>query len=177
MNTESPQNGIVSSIQKSVIRLVKRPLNGLTVDSVLKQVRNDPILSQKTKSMICNYSSNPAVHSTILLTFAESLIVVWSTIQNHPDNIEIKKILDAAFKDEKCLSLTGQIARLVDCLNGFDPAIQYEISDSEYIANIIILVKYRLESVGLYSIEKHRSEALVDRGYDLDLINAWVDKI
>ena len=171
---------IQKSIQKSIFQLLKRSLNGQTIDSVLNQVLGDTILTQKTKCLIGEYCTDLAIHSILQITFTDLFISVWSVIQNHTDSLEIKNILNTELQDAECQCFTGRMSRLVNCLNGFDPEVQVYISDKSQISNIIIMAKERLENAGLYSIEKHRLEArkeLVERGYDLKMIDEFVGYI
>ena len=50
----------------------------------------------------------------------------------------------------------------------------------DIIGNIIILVKNKLESIGVYTIEQHKTEVekeLLERNYDIETIRTWLEYI
>jgi hypothetical protein len=72
------------------------------------------------------------------------------------------------------------MSRLINCLNGFDNHIVINISDTEQIGNIIILIKDKLISKNNYTIELHKEivmKELYDRGYTKDIIDEWIEYI
>jgi hypothetical protein len=58
--------------------------------------------------------------------------------------------------DTLCKCFTGRMSRLINCLNGFDNHIIINISDTEQIGNIIILIKNKLIAENKYTIELHK---------------------
>jgi len=171
---------IQKSIQISIFKLLKKHLNGLTIDSVLNQVMDDLILTENAKCLIGEYCTDPAVHSILQITFTDLFIAVWSAIRNSEHSQEIKRILNTELQDAECQCFTGRMSRLINCLNGFDPDVQIQIADKSQISNIVILVKERLESKGKYSVEEHRSQTqqeLTERGYDSKTIKEFIEYI
>ena len=80
--------------------------------------------------------------------------------------------------DSICKCFTGRISRLVNCLNGFNDNIKINISDNEQIGNIIILIKNQLTEKNEYNLETHKKlviENLLDKKYDMETINEWLD--
>ena len=80
--------------------------------------------------------------------------------------------------DSICKCFTGRISRLVNCLNGFNDNIKINISDNEQIGNIIILIKNKLIKENKYNLETHKKlviENLLEKKYDMVLINEWLD--
>ena len=70
--------------------------------------------------------------------------------------------------------------RVINCLNGFSPIVCINIKDGEQIGNIIILVKNKLESMGVYTVENHKIEVekeLSERNYDVETIKTWLEYI
>jgi len=58
--------------------------------------------------------------------------------------------------------------------------VSINIKDSEQIGNIIVMVKSKLELSDIYTVEKHKidvSKELLERGYDMDLIDTWLQYI
>jgi SOS response regulatory protein OraA/RecX len=81
-------------------------------------------------------------------------------------------------KDAECKCFTGRISRLVNCLNGFDKEILINISDSEQISQIVMLIRDQLGSE--YTIEKHKElvlKELLERGFSSDKIDIWINSI
>jgi hypothetical protein len=91
---------------------------------------------------------------------------------------EIKLILNSEMKDDECKCFTGRISRLINCLNRFDPEIVINISDSEQISQIIILIRKQLGE--LYTVEKHKElvrHELEERHFDKHKIDEWIESI
>jgi hypothetical protein len=65
------------------------------------------------------------------------------------------------------------MSRLVNVLNGFDPRVQVRISESDGIANIIVLQREIYGDNPEILREKVREE-MATRGYDSCTINEWV---
>lgn len=84
-------------------------------------------------------------------------------------------------KDAEGKCFTGKIARLINCLNGFDENIIIKISDSEQISNIIISVKRKIEEVldnnDNEMFKKVARKELIDRGYEKEVIESWIDNM
>jgi leucine-rich repeat protein SHOC2 len=139
-------------------------------------------LSEPTKQLLFEYSDNPDLHSRFGLSFSELLLNILSLIEDqHQENKEaIYSILNQEMTDSQCKCFTGRISRLVNCLNGFDPNIIIQISNSEQIGNIIGLIHRQLEDNGTYSIRNHQDlvrKELIERGYDNKTIKEWVNAI
>jgi hypothetical protein len=79
-----------------------------------------------------------------------------------------------------CKCFTGRISRLVNCLNGFDPLVSINISDSEQISQIIILIRNELNQTNNYDLILHKqmvSERLKELMYSDDVIDVWIQNI
>jgi len=82
--------------------------------------------------------------------------------------------------DADCKCFTGRMNRIINCLNGFSHLVVINIKDGEQIGNIIILVKNKLESMGVYTVENHKIEVekeLLERNYDIETIKTWLEYI
>jgi Leucine-rich repeat (LRR) protein len=181
------------NVHNSTIQLsVKKSINNITTrtdlpkfnkDELYKIIINDDIISKDCKEQLIQYSSDNSEHSLLLLTFGEVLWYVLQTIENDfkdDDKKEIKTILNQEMKDAECKCFTGRMNRIVNCLNGFSKLVCINIQDSEQIGNIIFIIKEKLEKENNYSIEKHKHlviQELVERGYDKDTINIWIEYI
>jgi hypothetical protein len=177
VHNHSIQEGISNSI--NYIMTQKPIINAEQLNDFIIQ---NKYLSEPTKQLLFEYSDNQNLHSRFGLSFSELLLNVFSLIEhNHKENKEvIYSILNTEMADAQCKCFTGRISRLVNCLNGFDPNIIIQISNSEQIGNIIGLIQKQLESNGKYSIQSHKDTVrheLLERGYDSKVINEWVDAI
>jgi hypothetical protein len=143
----------------------------------------------KSKQLLLEYISNPEVHGTFQLTFAELLVAVWSHILTYSKEVrnEIWKVLDTEMQDAECKCFTGRMSRLVNCLNGFDDRIKIHISNNEQIGNIIAVEKTRLELLDSSSkmtetelvalIKTNVALALKERAYSDAVIQEWIEYI
>jgi Leucine-rich repeat (LRR) protein len=179
VHNHSIQDGISNSInyimnQKPIIK----------TEQLSDFIIQNKYLSESTKQLLFEYSDNPDIHSRFGISFSELLLNVLSLIEHHQEYHENKEVIFAIMNqdmaDAQCKCFTGRVSRLVNCLNGFDPNIIIQISNSEQIGNIIGLIQRQLEITGTYSIQTHidlvRKE-LLERGYDDTVISEWVDAI
>jgi hypothetical protein len=78
--------------------------------------------------------------------------------------------------------------RVINCLNGFSPLVSINIKDGNksgrianpFKGNFIILIKNKLESMGVYTVENHKIEVekeLLERNYDIETIKTWLEYI
>ena len=169
------------SIQESVRQSINNILQFKPVVlDVIELILTDPVLTPETKSLLMEYSACTDVHSTLNITFGELLTYVFDRIQSNANSDEIKKVLNIEMADSVCKCFTGRISRLINCLNGFDPLVSIQISDSEQIAQIIKIVAYELTVANSYTVELHRksvADRLTDLGYASDTINLWIENI
>ena len=148
---------------------------------LIKDITENTILTSRSKSALIEYYNDKSEHSTIGLTFGDLLVPVWNRIVTHPTaKDEILSILNTELLDAECMCFTGRISRLVNCLNGFYDDIVVRIDESSQIGNIVTIAREKLNLIGTYTVESHKRDvtnALVERGYTLETINAWVDAI
>ena len=65
----------------------------------------------------------------------------------------------------------------MNCLNGFDNDVNIRISSNEQIGNIIEIVRQRISP---YNEEEHKRivrQELEERGYEIEMIEEWIDYI
>ena len=181
------------NVHNSTIQLtVRESINQITlrtdvpkynIEQLSNLIIENNILTEITKSLLFEYCNDLSVHSLLLLTFSE---VLWFIIQTIITDFQMKeqeeifKILNQEIKDTECKCFSGRMCRVINCLNGFSPLVNININDGEQIGNIIVLLKDKLELSNDYTIEKHKSEVekeLLERGYDLETINLWLEHI
>jgi Leucine-rich repeat (LRR) protein len=169
------QEGIIKSI--NYIMSIKPIYNLNNLNDII--VKNQ-FINNKTKIILFEYINCNDIHSTLNVTFAELLINILSFIDQHKAKVEIYKVLEQEMNDALCKCFTGRMSRLINCLNGFDKHIIINISDTEQIGNIIILIKNKLILENKYTIELHKEivmKELYDRGYDKGIVDEWIQYI
>jgi Leucine-rich repeat (LRR) protein len=178
-NQSVHNHAIQEGIKKSINYIMSiKPIYKL--DNLNDIIINNTFINNDTKTILFEYINCQDIHSILNITFAELLINVLSFINQHEAKDEIYKVLEQEMNDTICKCFTGRMSRLINCLNGFDDHIVINISDTEQIGNIIILVKDKLIKENNYTIELHKEiviKELYDRGYDKDIIDEWIDYI
>jgi hypothetical protein len=105
---------------------------------------------------------------------------VFDRIESNAHKDEIKRVLNIEMDESVCKCFTGRISRLVNCLNGFDPLVSINISDTEQISQIIILIRNELEISNNYDINTHKQlveERLKELKYSNDVVDIWINNI
>jgi hypothetical protein len=172
-------HSIQQSIGNSISKIMANPLKS-DEDTIMDEIIDDDILTDKTKDLLLEYSDDQDYHSVLLITFNELLLYVWELIQENENRDEIKKILNNEILDAECKCFTGRLSRLLNCLNGFNDLIEIKISDNQQIGNIVILIKNDLDLKNEYTIEKHKQLVEIEmkeRGYDDKTIEEWIEFI
>jgi len=175
------QNVHNSRIQESIRQSIYRVLETkprLDIITCIDQILKDKDLNMVTIEALVEYSKDKDIHSIIGITFSELLNVVWDLIQKHEARSEIKKVLNQEMTDSICKCFTGRLARLINSLNGFDPRVSIQISDTEAVGNIIVLIRDKLGQS--YSVEIHRElfqKEMTDRGFEQTIIDEWMQFI
>ena len=90
-----------------------------------------------------NQDNNEDIHSVLLVSFYDVFEKVFIRIQNSDKEkkLELYKRLDQEMSDSECKCFTGRLSRLVSVLVGYFEDIIITISDSEQIANVILMIK------------------------------------
>jgi len=199
------QNVHDSSIQETVRDSMRRLLNqkhipklsnATCLETLSNQIILDQTLTPKSKDQLLSYISTTSTSSNeelveLSLTYGELFWVVWQTIHSpyvegentfdEETQIQIKQILNQELEDSDCKCFTGRMSRLVNVLNGFSPLVEVKILESTQIANILTIIRNRLnESDEGYTVEKHKEEfkkEMLDRGESMALINEWCEYI
>jgi hypothetical protein len=168
---------IQESIRQSIFNILQtKP----TITNLNQLIINDPILTEQTKRLLFEYSTCKDVHLSLNITFEELLLYVFDRIEQNADKDEIKRVLNIEMDESVCKCFTGRISRLVNCLNGFDPFICINISESEQISQIIIKIRNELDRTNSYSTNMHKQlveERLKELKYSNDVIDLWTNNI
>ena len=137
----------------------------------------NPILTQKTKEALIEYSDCKEVHSIMGITFEELLKAVLIEIEtfNKDEQKSIFEILNQEMKDSICKCFTGRISRLVNCLSGFSDKVSIKISSNEEISNIIITLQKKITDVD--ELKRAIKVEMTERGYDEATITEWVSYV
>jgi hypothetical protein len=171
-------SSIQLTVRDSINKLSNKFRKPFNLDELTKIILEDSIINCKER--LIEYMANKEEHSILLLNFAEILWLVWQEINEFEADkqLEAKKRLNEEIKEAECMCYTGRCNRLINCLVGFSDLVEIKIQDSSQIGNIIIIVKERLGEE--YSVDKHKEEVkkeLLERGYDLETINEWIEYI
>jgi hypothetical protein len=168
---------IQESIRQSILKIFEiKP----TITNICELIINDQILTEQTKRLLFEYSHLKDVHSCLNITFEELLLYVFDRIEQNTHKDEIKRVLNIEMDESVCKCFTGRISRLVNCLNGFDPLVSINISDSEQIFQIIILIRNELERTNNYDPFVHKElvrNRLKELMYSNDVIDVWIENI
>ena len=172
------QNVHNSDINKSISQSIYAILNSVDNNNFyMNDILSDPILTTETKESLVEYSACNDVHSTLNVTFSEVLQSVWCIIQKHADSIEIKRILNAEMSESICKCFTGRLSRLINTLNGFDNRVCIMISNNDAIGNIIVITIAKNKDKNIIEQKEICKLELLARGYELDIIDEWIDYI
>jgi hypothetical protein len=170
-------SSIQQSLRESILRLLKTKVSE---KDVIPHILTDPTLTPFTKESLIEYSKDESVHTSLNVSFADILALVWNRIMTSPHSEEIKAVLNTEMRDAECKCFTGRISRLVNCLNGFDPFVVVQISDNEQIGTVISLIKTQLEEKNDYTVERHKEETskrLLELGVEEGEIEVWLSYI
>ena len=140
------------------------------------QILENSILTEQTKREILNYCDNSTEHTTFLITYSDLLIYVWSRIIASTNTDEILAVLNQEISDGLCMCFTGRLTRLLNTLVGFYDDIELQISDSEQITNIIMVIKNKFAD-DQDKIKDAVKKELYERHYSESIINEWLDYI
>jgi len=147
----------------------------LDLQTIKQQILENDILLEQTKREILNYCDDSnTMHTSLLITYSDLLIYVWSRIMKSNNKDDILQVLNQEISDGLCMCFTGRLTRLLNTLSGFYDDIELQISDSEQITNIIMALKNKFPDEQL--IDAIRKE-LFDRQYNEFIINEWIDYI
>ena len=161
----------------SVNRLKECKTTFINIDKILEE---DNILTAETKNYIKQYNNSNTIHSILKMSFKDLCIRVFNRININENADECKRVLNENMHDAHGTCFTGKFTRLLDCLNGFDPLVQINISDSEQIGQIISRIRQKLINEAQYNVEKHVELSrlkLIEYNYTQDVINEWISHI
>jgi Leucine-rich repeat (LRR) protein len=145
----------------------------LDLITIKQQILENNILTEQTKREILNYCDDSMEHTSLLITYSDLLIYVWSRITFSANKDEILQVLNQEISDGLCMCFTGRLTRLLNTLVGFYDDIELQISDSEQITNIIMSIKNKFPSDQEQLRDAIRKE-LLDRQYSETIINEWL---
>ena len=140
-----------------------------------KKINNCEILNNNAKKLINIYCNDKTYHCIYFVTFADLLNYIWVRIINSEHKDELLNILNDEINSSEGLCFMGRMVRLINTLVGFYSDIEIQISDSEQISNIILSIKNNNILDDNYNIKVKVKEELINRNYDLDIINEWLE--
>jgi hypothetical protein len=162
---------ISRSIAQSLYRLMEQKIE-ISEENVINEILSDLILTNQVKEQLIEYIRITDVHSLLNVTFSEAFRVVWQIIRTHKECDEIKRILNHEMQDSLCKCFTGRLSRMINCLNGFDSRVSVKISNQQEIANLIIAIRQKTNSLAEQQQMVHHE--MTERGYDGETIREWI---
>jgi hypothetical protein len=134
-------------------------------------------LTKTTKEALVEYSNCTDIHSIMNITFKELLISVFIEIDTLDIDTqkEVFKIMNQEMADSICMCFTGRISRLINCLSGFSNKVSINISTSEEISNIIVLLRNKIEDID--ELKEAVAKEMISRGYNKETIDTWIGYI
>jgi hypothetical protein len=166
-------SSIQSSFRNSLSNIIKDTIM-MDIDTVKDEIVNNTVLTENTKQELFSYMDDPTEHSTYLIKYSDLLLYVWQRIVKHESRDELLCILNLEIKDSECMCFTGRLTRLLNVLVGYYEDISIQISDSEQITNIIMVLKQKYEGEDL---KREVAKELKSYGYNENIIKEWISYI
>jgi len=163
------QKGVIQSI--NYVTSIKPSIHKSQLKTL---IIDNQYLTETTKQLLYEYIDCNEIHSILNLTFEEILLSVYDFILKHENKENLFIIMNVEIQDGMCKCFTGRISRLINVLNGYDENININISDSEQIGNIIIMVKNKYPNYNDEQIKKTIKDELIARNYDDSIIEEWI---
>jgi hypothetical protein len=177
-DSESVHN---KSIQKSLIESINYLTSRSLINNDIQElIKNDFILTNKTKEIIQEYCNNNELHSILKLSFKQLLFHVYDFILEHAMKNDILNILNIEILESENLCFIRRFTCLINTLIGYDENIKLNISENEDISNIIIVSRNYLLKNNEYNVENHKNlviKELQQRQYNIETINVWIEYI
>jgi len=99
----------------------------LDLQTIKQQILENNVLLEQTKKEILNYCDNSMEHTSLLITYSDLLIYVWSRITFSDNKDEILQVLNQEINDGLCMCFTGRLTRLLNTLVGFIMISSYRL--------------------------------------------------
>ena len=169
------QNVHNHDIQESFKKSLYNLLNDKLEDFNLEEILNNNILTEKTKQLLTEYIEDKSVHSVIEVTFEEVFKLVWNRICKHNNKNDLLEILNKEINDSNCKCFTGRLTRLVNVLVGYYDDININLSDNQYIGNIISNIIKNYKENDINELKEIIRKELLERGYIN--IEEWLEHV
>ncbi len=177
---ESVHNHNIQNGVRNAVSYILSNIPTICEEELVVLIKKNTILSTLSKGIILNFLNINEIHCVFGITFKKIFLHVFSMILNHKYSSDILKILDNDMIEARYKCFTGRVSRLVNCLSGFDENIMIGISETEQIANVIIMFKNKLEQKNQYDVDTMKklvTKELISRNINQELINIWIDQI
>ena len=173
-DTQNIHNRNIQNSFKNSLNNIFKDKQLLDLAIIKQQILENNVLTEQSKREILNYCDDDAMHSSLLITYSDLLIYVWSRIITSTNADEILLVLNQEINDGLCMCFTGRLTRLLNTLVGFYSDIELQISNSEQITNIIMAFKKKFAGEELRDAVK---KELYERQYNESIINEWIEYI
>ena len=168
-NTQNIHNHHIQNSFRNSLNNIFKDKQLLDLEIIKQQILENRILTEETKREILNYCAHSVEHTSLLITYSDLLIYVWSRIIASANTDEILSVLNQEISDGLCMYFTGRLTRLLNTLVGFYDDIELQISDSEQITNIIMGLKNKFTSGE--ELKDAVKKELYERQYSESIIN------
>jgi Leucine-rich repeat (LRR) protein len=168
------QNVHNSDVQRSFLATLQKLFGTkpeLNLEQTINEILDNPVLTEKSKKAIADFTSIKEVHSVANVSYGDLLTAVWDRVRKNPAKNEICKVMNSDLNDSICVCFTGRITRLVNALNGFDPDVVIQISSNEQLSNLVLKIRNQYKEVE--DQKKALVEAMKERGFGQDEIDEW----
>jgi hypothetical protein len=168
------QNVHNSDVQRSFLATLQKLFGTkpeLNLEQTINEILDNPVLTEKSKKAIADFTSIKEVHSVANVSYGDLLTAVWDRVRKNPAKDEICKVMNSDLNDSICVCFTGRITRLVNALNGFDPDVVIQISSNEQLSNLVLKIRNQYKEVE--DQKKALVEAMKERGFGQDEIDEW----
>jgi hypothetical protein len=168
------QNVHNSDVQRSFLATLQKLFGTkpeLNLEQTINEILDNPVLTEKSKKAIADFTSIKEVHSVANVSYGDLLTAVWDRVRKNPAKDEICKVMNSDLNDSICVCFTGRITRLVNALNGFDPDVVIQISSNEQLSNLVLKIRNQYKEVE--DQKKALVEDMKERGFGQDEIDEW----
>lgn len=132
-----------------------------TANEAIKQLKSLKV-PHKVLTFLNRHVSEPSIgyHSSYKVTFIALFEKVYSIIQESTYKTCLLQVLKDELSDGIDTCLTGQLARLVNTLNGFLPGVVISINKTEELSNSIIALRKRFALLYGNDTDRYIEEAI-----------------
>lgn len=171
------------SFERSMLNILQDE-NVVDMTQMIREICNNKILTHEVRCAMLTYcNSENGKHTYNMcdddyflcsITYANILRYVWTRITKHENRDGILEILNQDVCDGLNTCFTSQLFRLLNTLSGIYDDIAIQISDSEQISNVILMLTKKYKG---NTLKSHIIKELLERQYSIEIIDEWLKYI